>query len=84
MLRKTFEFSNNSTLEMLEAVKRCTDNEEFKFDCCAIDWDDYIKKSVLGSQKYILKCDEKELPSARRALKVYVPVKISMYFSRRY
>lgn len=57
---------------MLEAVKKC---EEFKFESCGIDWDDYVKKSVLGSQKYILKCDERELPSARRAFKFYVQYK---------
>lgn len=57
---------------MLQCVQLCDDFSEFNFDCCSIDWDEYVKRWVIGLRKYILKCDESSLPAARRALTGFV------------
>lgn len=56
---------------MLQAAAECDDFSEFNFDVCLIDWDDYMKKWVIGLQKYYLKSDQVSHPSHKRALKRY-------------
>lgn len=72
MTSKTFRFSNNGVLQLLDALQDCAELEEFNFDCCSIDWDVYLKKCVLGTQKYILKNEESSLHSAKRRLRMQV------------
>lgn len=74
--KKTFLFANQTVLEMLQAIKHVSDSKEFNFDCCSIVWDDYIELCVVGTQKYILKCDDSKLPSAKRTLKRFTLSKL--------
>lgn len=69
---KTFHYSQQSVEDMLQAVAICEDSEEFNIDCGSIIWDEYIKRMVLGLQKYILKSDESLLAQNRRTLKGFV------------
>lgn len=69
---KNFNYVNQSIQEMLEISSQCGDFAEFNIDVCAIDWDDYIRSSVIGFQKYMMQCNSTELPAARNHLKRFV------------
>lgn len=55
---------------MLDAAAKAEDASEFTFDICKMNWNEYVERMVLGTQKYILKSGEESLPRSRQILKL--------------
>jgi fatty acyl-CoA reductase len=56
----------NDTFKFLSKSMTEKDTETFYTDIKMVNWDDYIKKFVLGTRHYCLKEDPNTLPAARR------------------
>lgn len=61
----------DNVLEAIRVAKGASDFGEFNFDVCSFTWDEYIKRYVLGIQKFMLNSGEEQLPRARKMLKMY-------------
>lgn len=65
-----WNFETGNVRRLIRAAQETQlDAHEFNCDMSSLDWDDYIKKYILGIRTFILKDDLSSLPSARRKLK---------------
>lgn len=67
---RDWNFAFDNVQQMLDAAAKAEDVSEFPFDIRKVNWNDYVERMVLGTQKYILKSGEESLPRSRKILKL--------------
>lgn len=72
-------WANGNVSEIWAAAQATEDADDFEFDVRSMDWDLYLKRFVLGTQKYMLKCGEELLPRARKQLQMYIEMMYIVY-----